>query len=300
MAGDREVYRPATVMGKDYEDKQQPKGLITPIYTFSGPDGWNPQARVIVGPDGTLYGTTTYGGTADEGTVFNLRPPAAACKTALCLWTETVLYSFQGFTDGVEPTFGDLAFDAAGNIYGTTPHGGQGDNGTVYKLIRSNGGWTETVLYRFQGGQDGAYPYAGLVFDQAGNLWGATGFGGGYDNGTIYELVPSGGGWAESVVYHFLGGSDGANPYNGLIADQFGNFYGGTFGYNGTAPKVYELSPSNDGWTFNTLYSFWPRSRHHREPGHGCRRQPLRDDVQRFPGGFPADTFERRLDVDGL
>ena len=125
--------------------------LLTPIYTFSGPDGSNPQARVIVGPDGSLYGTTIYGGDANEGTVFNLRPPASACKSALCPWTETVLHSFQGFTDGAEPTFGDLVFDGAGNIYGTTPHGGQGDNGTVYKLTHSNGGWTETVLYRFQG-----------------------------------------------------------------------------------------------------------------------------------------------------
>lgn len=230
--------------------------VFTPIYTFSGPDGRNPQARVIIGPDGTLYGTTTYGGDSDEGTVFNLRPPAAACKSALCPWTETVLYSFQGFTDGVEPTFGDLVFDGAGNIYGTTPYGGQGSNGTVYKLTPSNGGWTETVVYRFQGGNDGATPYGGLVFDQAGNLWGTTALGGSYNDGTVYQLTPSGGGWTESVVYHFLGGSDGANPYAGLIVDQSGNFYGATFGANGTTPKVYELSLSNGGWTFSALHSF--------------------------------------------
>ena len=230
--------------------------VFTPIYTFSGSDGANPQARVIIGPDGTLYGTTTYGGDSNEGTVFNLRPPATSCKSALCPWTETVLYSFQGFTDGVEPTFGDLVFDGAGNIYGTTPHGGQGDHGTVYKLTPSNGGWTETVLYRFQGGLDGATPYAGVVFDHAGNLWGTTGFGGSYNNGTVYQLVPSGDGWTESVVYNFRGGSDGANPYDGLIVDQFDNFYGGTFGANGPKVKVYELSPSNGGWTFNALYSF--------------------------------------------
>ena len=230
--------------------------IFTPIYTFSGPDGANPQGSVIIGPDGTLYGTTTYGGDIDEGTVFNLRPPAASCKSVLCPWTETVLYSFQGFTDGVEPTFGDLAFDGAGNIYGTTPRGGQGSNGTVYKLSPSNGGWTETVLYRFQGSPDGATPYAGVVFDHAGNLWGTTAFGGSYSNGTVYQLVPSGSGWTKSVVHNFLGGSDGANPYDGLIVDQFDNFYGATFGSNGTTVKVYELSPSNGGWTFTTLYSF--------------------------------------------
>ena len=229
--------------------------VLTTLYTFSGPDGRNPQTRVIIGPDGSLYGTTSLGGDNNTGTVFNLRPPAAACKSALCPWTETVLHSFQGYGDGAQPTFGDLVFDAAGNIYGTTPHGGQGDRGTVYKLTPSNGGWTETVVYQFQGGVDGATPYGGVVFDSAGNLWGTTGFGGTYNNGTIYELVPSGGGWTESVVYHFLGGSDGANPYAGLIVDQLGNFYGATFGDNGTTPKVYELSPSNGGWTFSVLYS---------------------------------------------
>src|ERR1035438_2492489 len=97
--------------------------VFTTLYTFSGPDGARPMARVIIGPDGSLYGTTSSGGTGPCsygsapgcGTVFNLRPPAAACKSALCPWTETVLYSFQGFTDGAEPTFGDLVFDGAGN-----------------------------------------------------------------------------------------------------------------------------------------------------------------------------------------
>ncbi len=237
--------------------------VFTTLYTFNGPDGARPMARVIIGPDGTLYGTTSSGGTGPCsygsapgcGTVFNLRPPATSCKSALCPWTETVLYSFQGFTDGMEPTFGDLVFDGAGNIYGATPYGGQGDNGTVYKLTPSNGGWTETVLYRFQGGLDGATSYAGVVFDRAGNLWGTTGFGGSYNDGTVYQLTPYGGGWTESVIYNFLGGSDGANPYAGLIVDQSGNFYGATYGYNGTTPKVYELSPSNGGWTFSVLYS---------------------------------------------
>ena len=150
--------------------------VFTTLYTFSGPDGARPMARVIIRPDGSLYGTTSSGGTGPCsygsapacGTVFNLRPPAAACKSALCPWTETVLYSFQGFTDGVEPTFGDLVFDGAGNIYGTTSLAVKAPMARSIKLTPSNGGWTETVFYRFQGGLDGATHYAGVVFDRAG------------------------------------------------------------------------------------------------------------------------------------
>lgn len=229
--------------------------FLTTLYTFSGSDGANPLARVIIGPDGSLYGTTSAGGSADQGTVFNLRPPPVPCRTSSCPWQETVLYNFHG-SDGAQPTFGDLVFDAAGNIYGATPHAG---NGMVYKLTRSNGGWTETILHTFQGGNDGAVPYAGLTFDQSGNLWGATALGGTYNDGTIYELIPSGGGWTENIVHVFAGGhggNDGANPYSGLIADQSGNFYGATFGANGTPVVAYELSPANGSWTFTALHSF--------------------------------------------
>lgn len=229
--------------------------VFTPIYTFTGPDGANPQARVIIGPDGTLYGTTTNGGDYNEGVVFNLKPPATICKSALCPWIETVLYSFQGSTDGKWPAYADLVFDTAGNIYGTTPYGGQDNRGTVYKLTRTSGGWTATSIYLFQGYYDGASPFGGVVFDQAGNMWGTASEGGPYRNGTIYELVPSGGGWTENTVYAFRGPSDGANPEAGLIVDQLGNFYGGTFGINYAGAKIFELSPSSGGWTFNVLYS---------------------------------------------
>jgi uncharacterized repeat protein (TIGR03803 family) len=77
--------------------------VLSRIYAFTGPDGAIPQSRVIIGPDGSLYGTTTYEGAEGAGVVFNLRPPVAACKSALCPWTETVLYSFQGGSDGLHP-----------------------------------------------------------------------------------------------------------------------------------------------------------------------------------------------------
>jgi len=134
---------------------------------------------------------------------------------------EQVLYASQGGSDGSSPSSG-LIFDALGNLYGETEGGGNG-NGTVFELSpNSNGGWTETVLYSFQGGNDGVGPSDGLVFDQAGNLYGTT-YGG---NGTAFELSPNGsGGWTETVLYRFLGGSDGAGP-QGLIFDQKGNLYG--------------------------------------------------------------------------
>jgi uncharacterized repeat protein (TIGR03803 family) len=234
---------------------------FSPLYTGDGSE-----ARVIFGPDGTLYGTTTGGGSEGDGTVFNLRPSPKVCKTSLCPWTETVLYSFGGGTDGAEPGYGDLVFDQAGNIYGTTIEGGSTNPlgpcgrrgcGTVFELSPSNGGWIESVIYAFIG-NNGASPLSGVIFDQSGNLYGTT-FQGGEGScnngtcGTIYELTYSGSGWAESFLYSFTGSGYPYAPYAGLIFDQSGNLYGATSGGGGT---VFELTPSNGSWTLKTLYSF--------------------------------------------
>lgn len=233
--------------------------ILSPIYTFTGPDGNSPQARVILGPDGNLYGTTNYGGTADAGTVFKLSPPPTTCKSALCPWRETVLYSFQGGMDGEEPQYGDLLFDQQGNIYGTTPYGGSpGSNcyqtcGVVYELTPSNGGWSESVLYRFQGENDGATPYAGLILDSAGDLYGTAVNGGADYDGVVYKLSPSESGWTENVIYTF---PYFGQPYGGLISDEAGNLYGVTATTSLEETVVYELTPNDGGWTFNQLYSF--------------------------------------------
>ena len=236
--------------------------VLVPLYAFSGPDGYVPEARVLFGPDGALYGTTTYGGQSNAGVIFRLQPPAAACKTALCPWTETVLYSFSGGSDGAYPTYGDLTFDQAGNIYGTTPDGGDPicKCGVVYELSRSHGGWTETVLHTFsQQDGEGLSPFAGVIFDAGGNLYGTTvssfsRFGEG--PGAIYELSPSQGAWTENVLYTFTGDRDGNEPYGGLIFDSAGNLYGVTGCITGPPCTVYELSPSGGGWTLNVLYTF--------------------------------------------
>src|SRR5208283_5900999 len=148
--------------------------IFNVLYGFpGGSSGAYPQAGLIFGPNGTLYGTTANGGGNGYGTTFNLRPSPSACKTVLCSWTETVLYAFEGGpSDGANPEFGDLIFDQEGNLYGTTYGGGTYGYGTVFQLTPSGSGWTESILYAFSG-SDGAYPN-GVIFDNAGNLYGTT------------------------------------------------------------------------------------------------------------------------------
>ena len=245
--------------------------ILHPLYSFpnngGGNDGAEPYAGVTLGPDGNLYGTTTRGGgSAAYGTVFKLSPPASVCRSTLCPWTETILHRFSGGSDGIFP-YGAVVFDSAGNLYGTTNLGGVGTCyqgfgcGVVFKLTRSGSTWTETVVYNFRGSPDGAYPVSGLVFDQAGNLYGTTSGGGsnncsGFDGcGTVFQLAPSGSGWTETVLHRFTFGDDGGIPIGGLIFDNSGNLYGTTelapFG-DGT---VFELTPSGGQWTYTLLYS---------------------------------------------
>ncbi len=230
--------------------------VFSSLYSFSGgADGANPGATVKIGPDGAPYGTTVGGGDRGQGTVFKLRPPATACKTALCPWTETVLHRFSGSPDGSNP-FAAVAFDNAGNLYSTTLFGGSFDNGTVFKLTPSGGGWTDSVLYSFQGG-NGTGPYAEVIFDSVGNLYSTTYSEGSGNNGTVFRLTPSGGGWTENNVYDFQGGNDGGVLFAGLISDPSGNLYGATLCYgSGGGGTVFQLTPSGGSWTFSLLHSF--------------------------------------------
>ena len=234
--------------------------LITPLLEFSstGSGGANPSSGVIFGPDGSLYGTTVTGGSG-FGTVYKLQPPANACKTSICYWTETVLYRFAAGTDGHQPT-GNLIFDPAGNIYGTTQAGGASGYGTVFELTKSGSNWTESVLYSFASGQDGNQPTDGVVIDHAGNLYGTTPYGG-INNcqggcGIVFKLTPSGSGWTEQVLYRFDGVPDAQRPYAGLIIDSANNLYGASFegGENGGG-AVFELSPNGSSWNYSVLYN---------------------------------------------
>ena len=235
--------------------------VLSTLYTFQGgSDGEIPYSGITIGSDGSLYGTTELGGAGCNGvgcgTVYNLRPPATACKSVSCPWTKTVLHEFTG-ADGNEPLYGNLIFDQAGNLYGTTEAGGAHDLGTVYELSPSNGGWTESVLWSFTGGDDGNQPTSGVIFDSAGNLYGTTVFGGTYQAGNVYELSPSGSGWTEKTLYNLEGASDGYEMPGGVAMDQQGNLYGtARFGGTGGGGTAFQLAPSDGGWTFTLMQAF--------------------------------------------
>jgi uncharacterized repeat protein (TIGR03803 family) len=232
------------------------------LHSFGEPqDGIHPYAPLIFDIAGNLYGTTEDGGDYGYGTVFKLTPNGDGS------WTESVLYSFNHNYDGKDG-FGPLAglvLDAAGSLYGTTYWGG-GTNGygVVFELTpNGDGSWTESVLHTFtndrkEAHQDGLYPYAGLVFDLAGNLYGATERGGSYGYGTVFRLVANGdGSWTESLIHSF-NGYDGVGPEGSLIFDQQGNLYG-TVGGGGNHERgaVFELIPNDDGsWIESILHSF--------------------------------------------
>jgi len=236
---------------------------LTPLRTYNGgPDGENPWGGVVFGPDGALYGTTWLGGFGATncaggcGIVFKLTPDANAPRSVLTPWNETVVYPFQGYpNDGQNPAFGSLVFDASGAAYGTAEFGGPGNSGTVYKLTPSDGGWTESVLYAFNG-PDGALPSYSLVFDGAGNIYGTTEEGGTNEWGTAFELTPLRGGWVETILHNFLGPEDGQFP-SGFIRDGAGNLYGTTQGAGHLdGGNVFEMTYSDGTWNFNVLYNF--------------------------------------------
>ncbi len=201
--------------------------------------------------------------------------------------TYKVLYSFGARSGDGNGPISSLIADSAGNLYGTTTYGGNstfcsdGGCGTVFELSpNSDGSWTETVIYNFCSVVennlclDGLWPAAGLVLDQAGNLYGTTAYGGigtgncGGPCGTVFELSPpslQGGAWTEEVLYSFCANSntkcqDGDTPTSQLIFDPSGNLYGtttkGGSSLTGTGGTVFELSPSLSGWTHTTLYNF--------------------------------------------
>jgi uncharacterized repeat protein (TIGR03803 family) len=152
-----------------------------------------------------------------------------------------------------------LAFDAKGNIYGTTQGGGTNGTGTVYKLSpKSGGGWTEKVIYNFSAtGADGTAPSAGMTFAADGTMYSTTPDGGAYGAGTVFSLKKTSKGWKQTVIQSLNGSSTGGFPYEGLMMDAAGNLYGAapTGGASGQG-VIYRLSHTTKGWVETVLYSF--------------------------------------------
>jgi uncharacterized repeat protein (TIGR03803 family) len=217
----------------------------TVLYSFTGgSDGSNPYtSKVVFDSAGNLYGTTLFGGAYGGGVVYELTPAGGS-------WTETVLHSFTGGADGGDAASG-VIFDATGNLYGTTVSGGiknscgGGGCGTVFELSQSMGNWTLSVLHYFNHSQnkyDGQWPYAPLVFDSAGSLYGATAQGGYYGNGMVYRLSQSGGKWKRTTLHSF-DNTDGQEPYAGLIIDQQGVLYGAAGGGGAGYGVLFSITP---------------------------------------------------------
>jgi uncharacterized repeat protein (TIGR03803 family) len=242
-----------------------PSGSYTSLYSFgiSSSDGFYPQAGLLQGSDGNLYGTTEYGGTSTNcsggcGTVFRITPGG----------TYTTVYSFAGSPDGANPTAA-LIQGSDGNLYGTTAGGGTSSNynilshlyggGTVFRISPSGG---EMILYSFGPAAYGLYPEAGLVEGSDGNFYGTLYAGripvGG---GTVFQISPSG---SLTITYSFaIPDDEDANTYAGLVQGSDGNLYGTTTdGGTKGAGIAFRINPIpivqdlTNFYPYATLYSF--------------------------------------------
>lgn len=245
---------------------------LATISTFcsSANDGIAPTPGLVQDKAANLYGMAQSGGSQLGGIAFQLTPGSSG-------WTESDLYGFcvvgNCVSSGSQPLAG-LVFDAAGNLYGTTVQGGStsrpcvggfpGGCGVVFKLTpASDGKWTESVLHQFTG-PDGIAPGANLTFDNKGNLYGTTGSGGAFGQGTVFKLTPSNHRWKYSVLYNLRGRSSQGSLNTGLVLDAVGNLYGATlWGGIGSCFSgagcgvVYKLTPQSHGrWKYTALHRF--------------------------------------------
>lgn len=248
------------------------------LYSFTdNPDGAEPQSGVVFDSSGNLYGATEAGGNLGCGVVYKLAPNSQGG------WTESVLYSFTCLSSGAFPR-SDLVFDNQGNLYGTTYGGATGTGfcggqfsgfsgcGTVFRLSpNSDGSWTETAIYNFQGAPDAAIPYGALVPDGKGGFYGASEYGGsgGCSTGhgdfdppdgcsAVYELTPSGAGWTETVIYSFFRGRGFArNPSGGFVVGGPNLLFGSSWSGGNGLGTLFRLDQSGKVWTQSILHRFY-------------------------------------------
>jgi uncharacterized repeat protein (TIGR03803 family) len=280
-----------------YAAAQAPTGpTLKTLYTFTGgSDGSYPGGNMVMGPDGALYGTTTAGGSSNNGTVFSLTPPASPGGA----WTEFVIYTFLGAPNGANPD--GLVMGPRGTLYGTTMLGGLTDGhhtygGTVFALIppaSAGGTWSEGWLYRVPpkdesagnlviGGDEAIYGInasgvfslspageetitttaaAGMVLGSDGTIYCTSTFGGIYGQGSFFSLTPpaSGGAWTETLLYSFVGQE--ANPEGFLTLGPDGVIYAFSPGDGYTDGAIFSLTPpasAGGAWAEDLLYSLNP------------------------------------------
>ncbi|HEX4080739.1 MAG TPA: choice-of-anchor tandem repeat GloVer-containing protein [Rhizomicrobium sp.] len=220
------------------------------MWTFTEDKDGCPTGNLVLDRSGNAYGVTQIGGPNGWGAVFELSPSGGT-------WTETILYGFEGGSDGGTPYSG-LVPDKAGNLYGTTARAGTGCGGygcgTVFELSPSQSGWNYNVIYTFRGGDDGGQPVAGLVFDKSGNLYGATESYGANGGGTVFELSPSQGAWTFNLLASMAGD---AGPVVALTVPSSNTVYGtnyrdGADGYG----SAFKVTRSHGAWTYKDLHDF--------------------------------------------
>ena len=239
---------------------------FTVLYNFTGEaDGGRPGSGITSDKIGSFYGTTQYGGDlgCDAGGVPGCGVLFKFNKTSKSGGILTPLFQFH---DGPFPTWpGVPALGPDDELYGTTLEGGVAENGALYSARPDNTAVVPfpqqfTPIYQFTGGDDGGSPVASLVFDNAGNIYGTTAYGGAVNFGVVYELQHSGNTWNQSTLYTFTGSPHAARP-RGIVFDDQGNIYGAAGGGNPGCDRkscgtIYQLTPSPSGFTETILYTF--------------------------------------------
>jgi len=215
------------------------------IVSLEGETGGIGYVDPVFDSTGKMYVTSLEGGANHLGNVYQLTRSMGG-------WTTASIFDFDG-ANGSTPYSG-VTLDAQGNVYGTTWMAGPNQNGTVYRLANNGGSWTLDTLYTFPNSTDGKNPVGSVIFDQAGNLYGTTEWGGIGGGGTVFELSRSGNGWTYTLLHSFTGQF---GPFATLSIDSAGNLYGTTYADGAFgAGSVFKLSRSGQGWAFTDLHDF--------------------------------------------
>ncbi|MGO9562588.1 MAG: choice-of-anchor tandem repeat GloVer-containing protein [Candidatus Korobacteraceae bacterium] len=224
------------------------------LYDFTGStDAWQ-GSGLVSDQAGNLYGVSASGGAQEKGAVFELTPTIGG-------WSESILYSFTGASDGGAPTTIIVGND--GNLYGMAESGGADSYGVVFQLTGSGNNWTESVLYNIPTGQWGTSDPHSLIQDSARNLYGIYQYPGCCDSATglIFMLSPSNGSWVFTELHHGNANLDGDDVFPNMMLNAAGNLYGTESAYSGCYNTVdygyiFELAQGSGGWQFSTPMSW--------------------------------------------